>query len=153
MTSVRVTNFSISLDGYGAGPDQTLDDPLGVGGERVHDWFVATKTFRTMYGDGNGDEGLNDEFAARGTNVVIHDLLNILLGVGSSSAVFALIVRTRLSRPNYPLSVLLILAIAAILVWAVTSGQFDRLDDVGARVLREDPDADADADHPSAPHT
>jgi cbb3-type cytochrome oxidase maturation protein len=54
-----------------------------------------------------------------------------------------------------PLSVLLILAIAAILVWAVTSGQFDRLDDVGARVLREDPDADADADadHPSAPHT
>jgi cbb3-type cytochrome oxidase maturation protein len=50
-----------------------------------------------------------------------------------------------------PLSVLLVLAIAAILVWAVTSGQFERLDDVGARVLREDPDTDGDADHRSAP--
>ena len=52
-----------------------------------------------------------------------------------------------------PLSVLLILAIAAILVWAVTSGQFERLDDVGARVLREDPEVDAETDHRSAPRT
>ena len=66
MTSVRVTNFSISLDGYGAGPDQGLDEPLGVGGERLHDWFVATRTFRTMIGKEGGVEGLDEEFAARG---------------------------------------------------------------------------------------
>jgi cbb3-type cytochrome oxidase maturation protein len=52
-----------------------------------------------------------------------------------------------------PLSVLLILAIAAILVWAVTSGQFDRLDDVGARILRDEPAADDEADPRSAPRT
>lgn len=52
-----------------------------------------------------------------------------------------------------PLSVLLILAIAAILVWAVTTGQFDRLDDVGARILREEPDANDETQAPSAPRT
>ena len=52
-----------------------------------------------------------------------------------------------------PLSVVLILAIAAILVWAVTSGQFDHLDDVGARILREEPDADDEARSRSTPHT
>ena len=40
MTSVRVTNFSISLDGYGAGPDQSQDDPIGVGGLRLHEWHL-----------------------------------------------------------------------------------------------------------------
>jgi dihydrofolate reductase len=67
MSSVHVSNFSISLDGYGAGPEQGLDNPLGIGGERLHDWFVATRTFQTMFGAGGGVEGLDDEFAARGS--------------------------------------------------------------------------------------
>lgn len=66
MTTVRVANFSISLDGYAAGPDQGPDHPLGVGGHRLHDWAFATRTFRTMFGADGGDEGIDDEFAARG---------------------------------------------------------------------------------------
>lgn len=66
MTSVRVANFSISLDGYGAGPTQDRDNPLGVGGEGLHTWALATRTFRTMFGEQGGAEGLDDEFAARG---------------------------------------------------------------------------------------
>src|SRR5207253_2335997 len=42
MTKLRVDFFSISLDGYGAGPNQSFDSPLGVGGEALHDWFVLT---------------------------------------------------------------------------------------------------------------
>ncbi|HVH23121.1 MAG TPA: dihydrofolate reductase family protein [Pseudonocardia sp.] len=67
MTSVRVTNFAVSLDGYGAGPDQRPEHPLGIGGEELHDWFVATRTFRALFGQSGGTEGLDDEWAARGT--------------------------------------------------------------------------------------
>ena len=66
MPKVRVHNFSISLDGYAAGPDQSLDNPLGVGGHRLHDWAFATRTFRQMQGMDGGDVGLDDEFAAQG---------------------------------------------------------------------------------------
>jgi dihydrofolate reductase len=66
MPKVRVHNFSISLDGYAAGPDQSLDNPLGVGGHRLHDWAFATRTFRQMQGMDGGDAGLDDEFAAQG---------------------------------------------------------------------------------------
>jgi hypothetical protein len=48
MTRVRVHNFSISLDGYGAGPDQTRETPLGVGGESLHAWFLPTRTFHQI---------------------------------------------------------------------------------------------------------
>jgi dihydrofolate reductase len=65
MPRLRVNNFSISLDGYAAGPDQSLDNPLGVGGMRLHDWARATRTFRTMFGEQGGDEGLDDSFAAQ----------------------------------------------------------------------------------------
>ena len=64
--AVRVSNFSVSLDGYGAGPKQDLDDPLGVDGERLHDWFVATRTFKQLYGEEGGTEGIDDRFAAAG---------------------------------------------------------------------------------------
>lgn len=47
---VRGHNFTVSLDGYGAGPRQTLEAPLGVGGEALHDWYVATRTFQQMPG-------------------------------------------------------------------------------------------------------
>jgi hypothetical protein len=54
---LRVHNFSVSLDGYAAGPDQALDNPLGVGGMQLHNWAFATRTFREMWGEEGGDEG------------------------------------------------------------------------------------------------
>jgi dihydrofolate reductase len=66
MARLRVHNFSISLDGYGAGPAQTPEHPLGVGGEELHDWFVPTRTFKEMQGTGSGTTGVDDDFAARG---------------------------------------------------------------------------------------
>jgi len=66
MTKVRVNSFSISLDGYGAGPNQDLDNPLGVGGTSLHEWAHATRTFRQMSGSDGGTTGVDDDFAARG---------------------------------------------------------------------------------------
>ena len=66
MSKVRVHCFSLSLDGYGAGPDQSRDNPLGVGGEALHQWFVPTRTFQHMIGKGDGTTGPDDDFAARG---------------------------------------------------------------------------------------
>jgi len=66
MSRLRVHSFSISIDGYGAGPDQSLENPLGVGGEALHEWIVATKTFQQLYGNGGGTTGEDDEFVARG---------------------------------------------------------------------------------------
>lgn len=65
MTQVRVEGFSISLDGYGAGRDQSIENPLGVGGEDLHDWLVSTRSWRAMHGKDGGDGGVDDEFAAR----------------------------------------------------------------------------------------
>ncbi|HEX6590241.1 MAG TPA: dihydrofolate reductase family protein [Longimicrobiales bacterium] len=66
MPNVRVHNFAISLDGFGAGPNQTREEPLGAGGEALHDWFVATRTFQKVHGKDGGIEGtLDDQFAAR----------------------------------------------------------------------------------------
>jgi dihydrofolate reductase len=67
MTKLRVANFSISLDGYGAGPNQSLDEPLGQGGMALHDWFRATRTFKAMVtGESGGETGPDDAFAAQG---------------------------------------------------------------------------------------
>jgi dihydrofolate reductase len=67
MTRVRVQSFSVSLDGYGAGPRQDLDHPLGVGGESLHAWVFPTRTFqRTVLGRDGGTTGIDDDFAARG---------------------------------------------------------------------------------------
>jgi dihydrofolate reductase len=67
MPKLRVHNISISLDGYAAGPDQSLQNPLGIGGERLHEWAFATRTFSTTHGTESGDaEGLDDQFIARG---------------------------------------------------------------------------------------
>ncbi|WP_439470183.1 dihydrofolate reductase family protein [Brevundimonas sp.] len=63
---VRVSSYAISLDGFGAGPDQSLEAPLGVGGERLHQWFFPTRTFQRMYGDGQGETGVDNDFAERG---------------------------------------------------------------------------------------
>jgi dihydrofolate reductase len=66
MPKVRVHNFAISLDGYAAGADQSLDNPLGVGGTRLHEWAFATRSGRRTHGMDGGEEGLDDEFVARG---------------------------------------------------------------------------------------
>jgi len=66
MSRLRIHAFSISLDGYGAGPDQSLENPLGVGGEALHDWFVPTRTFQRVHGNEGGTTGVDDDFAARG---------------------------------------------------------------------------------------
>ena len=66
MTRLRVESFSISIDGYGAGPNQDLDNPLGVGGTALHEWAFATRTFRRMFGSEGGTTDVDDRFAARG---------------------------------------------------------------------------------------
>lgn len=66
MPKVKVSCFAISVDGYGAGPEQSLEHPLGVGGTGLHDWFVPTRTFRAMQGESGGTTGVNDDFAQRG---------------------------------------------------------------------------------------
>lgn len=66
MSRLRIHAFSISLDGYAAGPDQSSDNPLGRGGEALHEWFVPTHTFRRMSGKKEGTTGIDEDFAARG---------------------------------------------------------------------------------------
>lgn len=66
MPKLRVHGFSISIDGYGAGPSQALENPLGVGGLALHDWILGTRTFNQMTGEEGGVPGSDDEFAARG---------------------------------------------------------------------------------------
>jgi dihydrofolate reductase len=67
MSALRVASFTISLDGFGAGPDQDLNNPLGVGGTSLHGWAIATQTIQKRLLGGNGGEtGLDDDYAARG---------------------------------------------------------------------------------------
>jgi dihydrofolate reductase len=68
MARLRVHNFSVSLDGYAAGPAQGPETPLGVDGERLHDWLIATPTFRKMFGESTSedDAGVDERFAAAG---------------------------------------------------------------------------------------
>jgi dihydrofolate reductase len=66
MPRVRVHGFSMSVDGYGAGVNQSLENPLGVGGMALHAWAFATRTFQQMHGDGDGATGIDNDFAARG---------------------------------------------------------------------------------------
>src|SRR3984893_9181027 len=66
MPKLRVHNFAISVDGYGAGPSQSLDNPLGVGGPRLHEWVFATRYGRRMIGEEGGDEGIDERFMVAG---------------------------------------------------------------------------------------
>jgi dihydrofolate reductase len=67
MPRLRVESFTISIDGFAAGPDQSLEHPLGVGGTALHGWALATRTFRqkVMASEG-GETGVDDDIAARG---------------------------------------------------------------------------------------
>ena len=66
MARLRVQCFALSLDGYGAGPEQSLQNPLGIGGMALHEWVFPTRTFQTMFGKEGGTTGPDDDFAARG---------------------------------------------------------------------------------------
>jgi dihydrofolate reductase len=66
MARLLVRGFTISLDGYGAGAEQSVENPLGIGGEDLHDWLVRTRTFKRMQRRERGDTGIDDDFAARG---------------------------------------------------------------------------------------
>ncbi len=66
MSQLRVESFSLSLDGYGAGVNQDLNNPMGVGAMMIHDWLLHTQTFKKMTGQSGGTTGVDNGFAARG---------------------------------------------------------------------------------------
>jgi len=67
MQKLRVASFSVSVDGFGAGPNQSLENPLGVGGQELHQWFFPTKTFQqNVLGKSDGTSGVDNEFAEKG---------------------------------------------------------------------------------------
>jgi len=69
MTKLRVACFSVSIDGFAAGPNQNLENPMGTGGMRLHEWVFPTATFQQMlFGNSGGTHGIDDDFAARGTS-------------------------------------------------------------------------------------
>jgi dihydrofolate reductase len=66
-SKLRVHCFGLSLDGYGAGPEQSLLNPLGAGGMALHEWFFPTRTFQqVVLGKDGGTTGVDNDFAARG---------------------------------------------------------------------------------------
>jgi len=65
MGKVKVAGFSVSLDGFGAGTDQSLENPLGVRGPEMFQWFFPTRTFQAMMGKDEGETGPDDSFAKR----------------------------------------------------------------------------------------
>src|SRR5258707_6202552 len=65
MTKVRVGGFSISLDGFGAGPEQSLENPLGKRGRELHQWIFGTRMFRAMIGKDGGSDGVDQAYAHR----------------------------------------------------------------------------------------
>ena len=63
MSKVRVLSFALSLDGFGAGPDQSLENPLGVNGPEMFEWFFASRAWRRMHGQEGGDTGVDNAMA------------------------------------------------------------------------------------------
>lgn len=66
MSKLRVQSFAVSLDGFSAGPNQDLENPLGVGGPALMEWFFATRMFQRMYGSGDGETGVDNGIAEKG---------------------------------------------------------------------------------------
>src|SRR5262245_11839114 len=66
MSKLRVQSFAISIDGYGAGPNQDLLNPLGVRGPELMEWFFYTRSWRRMHGLTDGDTGIDNEMAEQG---------------------------------------------------------------------------------------
>lgn len=65
MGKVRVAGFSVSLDGFGAGPEQSLSAPLGINGPDLFQWFFPTRSFRAMQGHADGTTGIDNDYAQR----------------------------------------------------------------------------------------
>lgn len=65
MTKVKVMNFTISIDGFGAGPNQCKETPLGIGGEELHTWMFPTRAFKKMQGKDDGTQGIDNEFVEK----------------------------------------------------------------------------------------
>jgi len=63
MSKVRVAAFSISLDGFGAGPRQEVDRPLGIRGFELHTWFLNTEAVKKIHGQNGGTHGIDNDFA------------------------------------------------------------------------------------------
>jgi dihydrofolate reductase len=66
MPRLLVNSFSVSLDGYGAGPNQNIDNPFGEDGLRLSEWMAATRTFHQMHEESGGETGVDDDFVATG---------------------------------------------------------------------------------------
>ena len=66
MSKVRVNAYAVSVDGYGAGPEQTLESPMGRNGMKLHQWVFPTRSFNAMHGKTEGETGIDDDFARRG---------------------------------------------------------------------------------------
>ena len=66
MSRLLVRSFAVSLDGYAAGPNQDLANPLGVGGARLMEWLLSTRCFGRMHGQGGGESGVDDALAEQG---------------------------------------------------------------------------------------
>jgi dihydrofolate reductase len=66
MSLLRVSSFAVSIDGYSAGPNQSLENPLGVGGPEIMEWFFHTRTWKQMHGEEGGSTDVDDQFAQRG---------------------------------------------------------------------------------------
>jgi len=66
MSKLRVQSFAVSLDGYGAGPNQDLKNPLGVGGPELMEWFFQTRVWRQMHGQDDGETGVDNRMAEQG---------------------------------------------------------------------------------------
>jgi dihydrofolate reductase len=66
MSQVRVQGFAVSLDGFAAGPSQDMQNPLGVRGPELMDWFFATRMWRSMHGQDGGETGIDHRMAEQG---------------------------------------------------------------------------------------
>jgi dihydrofolate reductase len=66
MGKLRVQSYGVSMDGFGAGPNQDLQNPLGVGGPEIMEWIFPTRMFGRMYGNGNGETGIDNQMAEQG---------------------------------------------------------------------------------------
>lgn len=72
MSKLKVLCYSVSIDGFGAGPGQSMENPMGMGGMALHEWVLPTKTFQAMHGEmlggvaQEGTTGIDDDFAAKG---------------------------------------------------------------------------------------
>ena len=74
MSRLRVQSFTVSVDGFGAGPQQDRAHGLGIGGESLHDWLVPTRTFKSMSGGGkDGTTGVDGSWATTGVTDAIDD--------------------------------------------------------------------------------